>query len=1366
MSSGPFRVLSLTAILPWQHNRTFSAVGIPALDAACSGYNSVVVAFGSAQTGKSHTIFGDDAHPGIVPRFCSNLFSRLAASQAQTSVQLACFGIQGDSLRDLSVEGAKEKHNLAFASSQEVSSGNEASTVVGQCLERVPFGTNPHIVTIFKICQTSVLGTVSGKSITSTCRSQVTFVDLAPQDPSSKVPNKGLAGLQRVLDSLMTTGTATFDHSLLTQCLNEAGCFGGNAYATFLACLSPAHRACKDTVESMKMAQKLRRLTQSPKCNIAVSEDVTKFVQDELMQLQFKSAGDPTNMAVTRELANCEKIWKTVQERRVGRGSPELSTSASGVGSPFRMVRSSSPPPPQAATPSRQTPTRSRQTPTQPLPINASMERRTPSPAKGSPHRRTPSPPRSQDRPLFASPNLSPFVQHDDPPVSNISISSSNNTSVGGGGGGRIESIATLQIAHMQAELEESRKAQSHMEYDVRRQELETNAKQHRLELELERLKMQRPYVPGVVDGHMASLALEIDNLRNHSRFLQERQVEMCRSREQMESVKIQAIYAEMAANVTSERQAELVRELDEAKRRQVARMTALQKDLQAYEAELCTSLDTNRTAAAMLRSRDVRIAALEADLRSKEDHIECLIRNKARQMNQSWDEGPSGLLDAATHKRLREIAEGVTPTPPLDLIRPATPPSPPRSATPSGTARSSVKGGDEGSVAGGEGEPTPSESQTLFPGSPPMSSSLYWTSYSPQHGGFSMTRDGNSTVASREQDRQLWRELRDWEKAQLQREANVFEMFRKKAELDVLQNREKIVLDDEEAKTAQKVRQVERKMQRKAAKDEIQKKLTVVEESLNKNRSGDPKGLAPRQLNSPTRSAEASGVSSPPQTTSTASLLSPTFGSPKATQNSLSLSLTSPSAQNSKEAGGDGAPSAMAVEMRWQSADHKLHDNSMMNEVIRMKAQSPTHATGNSALVERIMPTSPPAVSSLRASLATSALPGSPSATKTGATGLPPTNLGPPALPPPPSIATLSRSTANTVSSARSLSPGKSGIPPSPGRQATTPPPSSRRGLPPSPGATILPSTSGRPTTPIKTVGSSATLNSGTNLSGFFNAPTTPSTGAGATGTVDLSGLANRDGVIALVGSPSPSRSPLRRGGAGLPPPPPGVPFGSPPPERPPHVQPLTLPFDGPAVAEAHNRMVLTEEIREIERIVRSHSPPVPQPPIVDPVLSANVAVAATMLSSSPRARAATPTAVGGTLPPAPSASAQQTTQTTTTTTTSSTTTGGGMGGHPTGAPPIPHLPPRPNFTQQSSPSSPPLLSGSTGRTSLGGGGLPTSSSMQGALPGFHAFATEVRAPTPRLPGGVRGGYTAPPDRMNKWNNAERVLGAPEFGL
>ena len=73
----------------------YAYLGGRVLDRAFGGYHACLLAYGQTGSGKTHTILGDAADPGIIPRLSEEIFARVAESETKTDVIVEMVEIYG-----------------------------------------------------------------------------------------------------------------------------------------------------------------------------------------------------------------------------------------------------------------------------------------------------------------------------------------------------------------------------------------------------------------------------------------------------------------------------------------------------------------------------------------------------------------------------------------------------------------------------------------------------------------------------------------------------------------------------------------------------------------------------------------------------------------------------------------------------------------------------------------------------------------------------------------------------------------------------------------------------------------------------------------------------------------------------------------------------------------------------------------------------------------------------------------------------------------------------------------------------------------------------------------------------------------------
>ena len=73
----------------------YANMGDSIVEHAFAGYNVCILAYGQTGSGKTHTVLGKDSDPGIVPRLCSDLFSKRGECDEQVDITVEMVEIYG-----------------------------------------------------------------------------------------------------------------------------------------------------------------------------------------------------------------------------------------------------------------------------------------------------------------------------------------------------------------------------------------------------------------------------------------------------------------------------------------------------------------------------------------------------------------------------------------------------------------------------------------------------------------------------------------------------------------------------------------------------------------------------------------------------------------------------------------------------------------------------------------------------------------------------------------------------------------------------------------------------------------------------------------------------------------------------------------------------------------------------------------------------------------------------------------------------------------------------------------------------------------------------------------------------------------------
>ncbi|XP_071386944.1 kinesin-like protein KIF13B, partial [Centroberyx affinis] len=362
----------------------FQCLGESLLDNAFMGYNACIFAYGQTGSGKSYTMMGSAEQPGLIPRLCSSLFSRIlreAREGESFTVEVSYMEIYNEKVRDLlDPKGSRQtlrvrEHKvlgpyvdglsrLAVANYKDIESlmseGNKSRTVAATNMNEE--SSRSHAV--FNIILTHTLmdmqsGT-SGEKV-----SKLSLVDLAGSERAAKTGaagerlkegsniNKSLSTLGLVISALADQGAGKnkskfvpYRDSVLTWLLKDS--LGGNSRTAMVATVSPAADNYDETLSTLRYADRAKSIVnhavvnEDPNARIIreLREEVEKL-RDQLTEAESMKAPELKDrleesekliqeMTVTWE----EKLRKTeavAQERQKQLESLGISLQSSGI---------------------------------------------------------------------------------------------------------------------------------------------------------------------------------------------------------------------------------------------------------------------------------------------------------------------------------------------------------------------------------------------------------------------------------------------------------------------------------------------------------------------------------------------------------------------------------------------------------------------------------------------------------------------------------------------------------------------------------------------------------------------------------------------------------------------------------------------------------------------------------------------------------------------------------------------------------------------------------------------------------------------------------------------------------------------------
>ncbi|KAI8337282.1 P-loop containing nucleoside triphosphate hydrolase protein [Chlamydoabsidia padenii] len=332
--------------------KVYETCVIPLVHNFLEGYNATVLAYGQTGAGKSFSMgigldsFVQKSNEGIVPRFIDTLFDQLAQKYGQSNnyqINVSFLELHNEDLIDLLSPGVQtlRKENQPMVVIREDSSGaicwsgirEERVTSPQQLLCLLEKGSvarttaatdmnisssRSHAIFSIQLRQTPILveGVQQGKAITS----KFHFVDLAGSERLKRTNavghrakegisiNSGLLALGNVISALgdesRRSSHIPYRDSKLTRLLQDS--LGGNSQTLMLACVSPAWSNLKETLNTLKYANRARNIRN----RVAINQEVdhpqgeqVKKLKSVISQLRQEIQGNDEFMhAVNNEM--------------------------------------------------------------------------------------------------------------------------------------------------------------------------------------------------------------------------------------------------------------------------------------------------------------------------------------------------------------------------------------------------------------------------------------------------------------------------------------------------------------------------------------------------------------------------------------------------------------------------------------------------------------------------------------------------------------------------------------------------------------------------------------------------------------------------------------------------------------------------------------------------------------------------------------------------------------------------------------------------------------------------------------------------------------------------------------------------------
>ncbi|XP_028671939.1 kinesin family member 4 [Erpetoichthys calabaricus] len=362
-----------------EQEEVFNTSVVPLLTGLFKGYNATVLAYGQTGSGKTFSMGGtytsaqeNEPSVGVIPRVINRLFQEKSKRQdCETTFSVSYLEIYNEEILDLLCtakekpsinirEDPKEGIKIVGLTEKDVCSapemvgcleqGNAARTVASTAMNSA--SSRSHA--IFTI--TIELRKGQDKSII--CRSKLHLVDLAGSERQKKTKaegdrlkeginiNRGLLSLGNVISALGDESKkgsfVPYRDSKLTRLLQDS--LGGNSHTLMIACVSPADSNMEETINTMRYADRARKIKNKPVVNVdpraAEMQRLKQQVQELQVLLLHARGGVPAVLSSSEPAGNVTDILeknRCLQDENI-KLSRELSEAIGQTAQMFEKI--------------------------------------------------------------------------------------------------------------------------------------------------------------------------------------------------------------------------------------------------------------------------------------------------------------------------------------------------------------------------------------------------------------------------------------------------------------------------------------------------------------------------------------------------------------------------------------------------------------------------------------------------------------------------------------------------------------------------------------------------------------------------------------------------------------------------------------------------------------------------------------------------------------------------------------------------------------------------------------------------------------------------------------------------------------------
>ncbi|XP_003801810.1 chromosome-associated kinesin KIF4A [Otolemur garnettii] len=304
-----------------EQEEVFNTAVAPLIKGIFKGYNATVLAYGQTGSGKTYSMGGaytaeqeNEPTVGVIPRVIQLLFKEVdKRSDFEFTLKVSYLEIYNEEILDLlcpsrektpqiniredpkegiKIVGLTEKTVLvALDTVSCLEQGNNCRTVASTAMNSQ--SSRSHAIFTISIEQRKK------NDKNSSFRSKLHLVDLAGSERQKKTKaegdrlreginiNRGLLCLGNVISALgddKKGGFVPYRDSKLTRLLQDS--LGGNSHTLMIACVSPADSNLEETLNTLRYADRARKIKNKPIVNIDPQTAELNHLKQQVQQLQ------------------------------------------------------------------------------------------------------------------------------------------------------------------------------------------------------------------------------------------------------------------------------------------------------------------------------------------------------------------------------------------------------------------------------------------------------------------------------------------------------------------------------------------------------------------------------------------------------------------------------------------------------------------------------------------------------------------------------------------------------------------------------------------------------------------------------------------------------------------------------------------------------------------------------------------------------------------------------------------------------------------------------------------------------------------------------------------------------------------------